>query len=289
MYVHVDVTCGNGEIDKVWHLHTHGYHTLVGIHHRLMEIRVLHISAINKEILLHPLLLCRFRFADKSRYTAQGCLHLNGQQVVVEPLTKDIHNALSQCTRMKIHHLQSIAMHGERYLGIDECYALKGCHYVIEFGGVALKEFPSCRYIIEQVLYLEITAYGTCHGFLSRHSRTFECEQSTYLPVGHSCAQFHLCHSCNGGERLTTESHGVEVEQVGSLLDLGCGMAFKGQSGVGVRHTLTVIYHLYHRASGIYNQYVDGLGTRVNSVFHEFLNHRRGALYHLSRRNLVGH
>ena len=81
----------------------------------------------------------------------------------------------------------------------------------------------------------------------------------------------------------------MEIEEVGGLLDLGCGMALECQSGVGVRHTLTVIDHLYHRASGIYNQHIDGLGSRVNCILHEFLDHRCGALYHLARRNLISH
>ena len=138
MYVHVDVTCRHGEIDEVRHLHAHCNHSLKGIHHRLVEIGVLHISAIDEEILLRSLLLCRFRFAYESRNAAYGCLHLDGQQVVVESLSKHIHDALSQCACMQVHQLQSIAKHRKRDLGIYQCDALKGGHDVIELCGIAL-------------------------------------------------------------------------------------------------------------------------------------------------------
>ena len=138
MDIHVDVSCRYGEIYEIRHLCSHGYHTFVGIHNRLVEIRVLHISSVDKEILLCTLLFGRFRLTNKPLDRAHRSFHLHWQKVMVETLSKYVHDTLPQCTCPKRHHLLTIAMHSESYIGIDQCYTFEGGHYVVKFSGVAL-------------------------------------------------------------------------------------------------------------------------------------------------------
>ena len=96
MDINVNISCRHGEIYEIRHLRSHGNHPLVGVHHRLIEIRVLHISSVDKEILLRPLLLSRLRLTHKSLDAAHGGFHLHRQQVVVKTLAENIHYSLAQ-------------------------------------------------------------------------------------------------------------------------------------------------------------------------------------------------
>ena len=66
-------------------------------------------------------------------------------------------------------------------------------------------------------------------------------------------------------------------------------MALKGETRIGVRHSLSVVDHLDGCLSRIHHKHVDAAGSGVNGVLHQFLDDRRGALYHLTGCYLVGH
>ena len=108
----------------------------------------------------------------------------------------------------------------ETDIGINEYDTFEGSKDISEFGGVALEELPACWDIIKEVVDLEVTSHRTGNGFLTRNLRARNTDKGTYLFIGGTCHQFHLCHSSDGGKGLTTESHSMEGEEVVSLLYL---------------------------------------------------------------------
>ncbi len=66
-------------------------------------------------------------------------------------------------------------------------------------------------------------------------------------------------------------------------------MALESHTGIGGRHTVTVVNHLDERTPGILEHYRDFCGTCIHSILYEFLYHGSRSLYHLSGRNLVRH
>ena len=66
-------------------------------------------------------------------------------------------------------------------------------------------------------------------------------------------------------------------------------MALKGQSGIGIGHATAVVNDLNAGASRVNHQYVNGPGTGIHGILHQFLDNRCGALYHLACCYLVGH
>ena len=65
-------------------------------------------------------------------------------------------------------------------------------------------------------------------------------------------------------------------------------MAFKSQTGIGLRHSAPVIDYLNRRATGINHQYIDVMSAGVHSILHQLLDDGGWALYHLTSSNLVG-
>ena len=66
MDVHVYVFGRHVKIDKIGHLLAFGHQAVKGCDDGLVKIRVLHVAAVDKEILRGVLLACRFGLAHKA-------------------------------------------------------------------------------------------------------------------------------------------------------------------------------------------------------------------------------
>ena len=81
----------------------------------------------------------------------------------------------------------------------------------------------------------------------------------------------------------------MQCKKVVCLTDLRGSMTFESQSSISLRHSTSIIYHLNRRSSGINYQHPNRLGTSINSILNQLLNHRSRALDDLTSSNLVGH
>ena len=138
MDIHINVARIHIEVEKIGHLLAHGNEALVGLHHSFVEIGMLHIAPINKEILVRTFFACCLRFAHKSRNFTHHCVDVEGQKVLIEPLSKDVNDALPwhACTQIK-QECGAVAQ-GEVDVGVDQGNAFKGRDDVVELGGVRL-------------------------------------------------------------------------------------------------------------------------------------------------------
>ena len=60
-------------------------------------------------------------------------------------------------------------MKREPYLRVNQYNTFKSRQDIVQFRGIRFQEFPSSRYIKEQILHQEVTAYGTSYGLLSHN------------------------------------------------------------------------------------------------------------------------
>ena len=216
-------------------------------------------------------------------------LHLHGQEVLVETIAKDIDDTLAQAAGPQVEQFRVVAVQTEDDVGIDQYDALKCRQDVVELCIVGLEELTSGRHVEEKILHHEVGTFGTGTRFLSRHLTTGDGQMRTDVLSPLPRLQFHLRYGSDRRQSLATESHGMEVEKIISLTNLGRSMALKGQTRIGLGHTFTIVDDLDGRTSGIDYGDVDVLGTGVDSVLDEFLDDRGGALDDLAGRNLVGY
>ena len=166
MDVHIDVGGCDLEIEEVWHLHALRHKTVVGGEDGLMEIGVLHITAVHEEIVVAALLPGSLGFADEAGDRTHGGMHLHRQEILAVLTAKHIADALAQTACLEVHHLRAVMMEGEVDGGIHECDPLEGGQDITEFGGVGLQELPTRGNVEEEILDLEVTTHGTGDGFL---------------------------------------------------------------------------------------------------------------------------
>ena len=81
----------------------------------------------------------------------------------------------------------------------------------------------------------------------------------------------------------------MESKEIIGFQDLGSGMTLKRQTGIGIRHSLTIVDHLNGGSSSIYYQHMDRHGPRIDSILHQFLDNGCRTLDHLTSGDLVGY
>ena len=118
MDIHINILRVYIKIQKVRHLLTLRYQTVVSCHHSLIEIRMLHVSPIDKEELVNTFLSGRFRLTHKSRHLAHAGFYIHRQEFLIKTLAEDIENTLTQISGTQIEHLSTIAMQSKGDLGI---------------------------------------------------------------------------------------------------------------------------------------------------------------------------
>ena len=289
MDIHIDIRWIHIEIDKVRYLHAHRYQALKGAAYRLMEISMLHKTTIHEEIVVRSLLSCIFRFTHKARNTTQSRFHFNRQQFLNTLSAKNIRDTLFETARFQVHQFLTITIEHESDLRIHQYDAFKSSQDIIQFCGIRLQELSASWHIKEKVFHLEVAPHRTCDRFLTNHLRTLQRQMNTYIVARHTRNQLNLRHRSDRRQCLTSESHGMEREEIVCLTNLRSSMTFEGQSCIRLRHTATVVYHLDRRATSINHQHLDVLRASIDSVLHQFLNDRSRTLNHLASSNLVGY
>ena len=90
----IDINAGwvYGQVQEIRDLLPLGDKTVEGFGHRLGEIGMAHVSAIDKEILACAFLPGRLRTAHKPCYPYQSSIHIHRHKVVADLLAENINN-----------------------------------------------------------------------------------------------------------------------------------------------------------------------------------------------------
>ena len=257
--------------------------------HRLVEIRMAHIATIDVEELADTLLACRLGLADKSTDGAECRFDLHGEQLLCQLLAKQGSNALLARLGRKADLEMLIVGEREAKVGIDQGHALKLLHDVGQLGLVALEKLSACRHIEEEMLHKEVGTDRTAGHLLRHDTAARQREAGANLSLGGTSAQGHFRYGCNAGKCLTAKAHRRERKEVVGLRNLACRMAFKGQAGIGFRHSLAVVGDADGRATGIHDNHVDAMRPGIHGILQQFLDDRCRTLDDLAGSNLIGH
>ena len=292
MNVDINLLGSNVKVDKVgWQLLSR-QHTRIGLQYCLVEVRMTHISPVDKEELLR-LLRCRFGFTHKTMNTDQFGLLLNFQQLRCEQfalaLAKHAFNTLFERADRQIVQYLVIRYQRKRHLGIHQHNVLKGRNQVSQFCLVGFQEPAASRYVEEQVLHLYARACGALAGFLSLYIRSRNLQKRANLVRCAACGHLHLRYGTYTRQRLTAKTHRSQMKQILCLTYLRCRMTLKRHTRIRDRHPCTIINDLDERLTGIAYQHAYSVSARIQRVLHQLLQARCRSLNDLTRRNLVGY
>ena len=104
----------------------------------LMKIRMFHIAVVDEEILMGCFLTCRLWLTNKAMDMTKTRVNIYRKKILIETLTKHLHNTLTIAASTQTKKFCTIAMQREGYLWIDQHDALKSSNDIIEFGSIRL-------------------------------------------------------------------------------------------------------------------------------------------------------
>ena len=168
------------------------------------------------------------------------------------------------------------------YLRASEGKVLEFSDYVLEFHAVRLEELASCRHIVEKIPDLEIGTHRCGRLYSGDVLRISEVHLATEFVTGTAGFEGDLCHGGYGCQGFPTESEGGYVVQVLCCGDFGGCVPFEGQNSLIRRHPAAVVDDLDDGASCILYNDAYLARTGVHCVLHQFFDHRRRPLHHLS-------
>ena len=125
MDVDIDVVGIDIKVQKIRHLFALWNQSVVSSHHRLIEIRMLHISSVHEEKLMGSFLACSFRLSHKTGNLTHGGFYVDRQEVLIDTLSKYIDDALSEITCLQIKQFCIVAVKRKGNLRIDQYDAFK--------------------------------------------------------------------------------------------------------------------------------------------------------------------
>ncbi len=289
MDIHVNSVRIHLKINEIRRLHISRDQRRIAAHHRAVEIRMAHIAAIHKEILMRTPTSRKLRQPDIARQPHQRRLGRQRYDLLLHRLPEKLADPLPQRSVQQAVKRHIIVYQREVHPRVDQRQALKLVHDVPQLHRVLLQKLTAHRQIGKQILDHQVSPRHTRHSLLTLDLRRRDRQTAADTVATPHRPQLYLSHSRDRRQRLTAEPHRVQRVEIISRRYLARGVTFKSHSRVSRRHTAAIVNHLDQRSPRVLDHDAHISRTRINRILHQLLNHRSRTLYHLPGRYLISH
>ena len=190
---------------------------------------------------------------------------------------------------VEVKQFYTIVVQAEEYTRMSQCYPLELVNDMAQFYIIALKKVSARGHIEKQIPYHDGCPGGVLTGLLLFHFKALYDNAGTDFRFRLTGAQLHLCNSGNRGQRLPSEAHRSNGEQVVCFSDLTRRVLLETHTRIRRTHTATIIHYLDQGSPGILHNHTNISSTGIYGVLQQLFHHRSRALYHFPGGNLVGY
>ena len=99
----------------------------------------------------------------------------------------------------------------------------------------------------------------------------------------------HVRNRCDRRQRLTPEAERENAIQICRFPNFAGRVPTNGNGKVVRNHAAAIVGHAHKGHATVLNFYRDTVGTRIDRIFHQLLDHRRRSVYDLARRDQIGY
>ena len=284
MDVHVDGGRIHLQEDEVGRRRAFGNEGLIGLHHRLVQVRAAEIAAVDEEELVPQRLFRRLGPAHEAVDPDQGGIGLDVHHLAHELRAQEVRHAeLEGLGLLQDMDVAAVVREREGDFGPGEGHALELLQDVAELHVVRLEELAAGGDVVEEVPDGEVGALGGGDFAGGDVFGTGEMDLHAHFVLLAAGPEDHIRDGGDGREGFPAEAEGGDLLQVLGGGDLGGGVALEAQHGVVRGHAAAVVDDLDEGAAGVGHRHGDLVGPRVHGVLHEFLHHGSGPLDDLSR------
>ena len=265
-------------------------HSVAGLAKREREGGTADHASVNKGHLQGSVAATLARTGDPPPDGNPRFLHRrHGNQLGEEFLTMEITKPHCQILRGgQTEDLALVTDAGEGDLRMGRGQDLQLLEKIRRLGLLTAQEFAARRDIEEQIGHLDARA-GCLSGIAHVcHLAADDLDQCARCLLPATGRQFEPRDARDARHCFSPEAKGHDRGQVGAFANLARGMPFKAEEGVGAVHAAPVVGDADETGASALKLDGDALGSRVDGVLDQFLDHRGGALDHLTGSHLAG-
>ena len=268
--------------DAARELALHG-RALKGHFHARHDGAVAHIAAIDVEMLHTAAGAAALGWGDQTTDPVQPFLGVHLDEVAAELPAKHRIGGAAQLTIARGDILQlAFPDEFDADLRVAECHMTYVICHKGALAGVLFEELHAGGGVVEQVLHPDGGAHGAggrLPALLLAAGDAVAGGKLVHLGAGE---QLYPRHAGNGSQCLTPEPQRMDAVQVIRLFNFAGGVADESRWDILGINTGAVIADLDQLYAAGLDAYGDLRCTGVDGVFQKLLNHRCGALYHLT-------
>ena len=292
--VHVDVDARRIDFEKQHERRVPAIeqHVAISLTHRVGHQFVAHRTAIDKEILQVGLAAVERRQADPAPQVQAIALDLDRQRLLEETRAANRRHP-PRAGGVIVGFVQAedglaVVAQMERHVEARQRQALDHFLQVIEFGFFGLEKLAPRRGVEEQVAHFHRGADRVRGGLhAGRHVPAFGFDLPGLIGVAGAGRQGQARHGADRRQGLTAEPEAHDLLEVFQVANLAGGVTGQGQRQVIGRNAAAVVAHPQQLDAALLDVDINALGTGVEAVFQQLLDHRSRALDHLTGGNLV--
>ena len=289
MDVHVDAFRIDGQVEEVGGLCIVGDQLFIGFEYRLLEIGRPEKPSVDEEILLGVVALGGRGTADVPLDAHDGGVGLDLQQILLDMAADHIDDPSRQRSGLQGVKRRVVGVKLEPELRVAERDTLEFGLDLRSGSGALVQEAPAGGNVVEEVTHEKLRPRGAHDRGLGDELSAAENRLRAHFVACLPRAQLDLCHGCDRSERLAAEAErmqGIDIVHGGYFAR---GVAVEREPRIDGRHAAAVVHDLNQIAPPVPEIDRHGRGSRVDGILHHLLHHRRGAIDHLARGDLVCH
>ena len=284
MHVHVHLGGGHREKKTIEGLRLPVKHVLVRLTHGVREGSVAHETTVDEEILRIALRFRDGRQSDEPRKAHPQVFRVDRTVPALERPRHQCDDAfVLRFDGRKVENMATVLVQDKAHRRIGQSYAMELRDDVRVLRRLGFHEFAPGGRLVKEVAHLNARA-------LLRPRRGDEFAFGK-LPgaVGPRCTALnrHRRHRIDRCERFAAKAERRNIFKIKEIADLARRVALERERELVLRDAAAVVRDDDALQAAPVDTYFDIHGTRVDGVFHEFFDDRRGALDHLTRRNLT--
>ena len=205
----------NFKINKIRRSHSLRNKVFISLHHRLVQVGASEITTIYKEILVAKTFLCsiwttniahQFDYRSLGLYINNILRHIRAEHV--------LNSEFQRFCWTEDELFLSIMCKSKTNTWSCQSDSYEFRNNMLELDIVRLQELSSCRYVIEQISYAEISSHRSCY-FLKRHLlRIRKLYLTTHLVFFPSSLERNFCNGSNRCQSLSAETKGQYIMQI---------------------------------------------------------------------------
>jgi len=176
----------------------------------------------------------------------------------------------------------------ERHIKTCQRQALDHFLQVIEFGLFGFEKFAPCRGVEKQVAHFNRGAHRMRSRLNpGRHVAAFGLDLPGLIGTTGARGQGQARHGTDGSQRLTAKAQAHHPLKVFQITNLAGGVTGQRQRQVVAGNTAAIVTYPQQLDPGLLHVHINALGTRIEAVFQQLLDHRSRAFNYFARSDLV--